>query len=367
MSGARQALFWVAGLIVLGIVLRVTAPVLLPFVVGFAVAYLLDPVVDWLERRRLGRGLAATLVLAVFSLLLVLLLVLMAPLIQSQVIGLVGRAPDLVAALQEQFAGLIQAVSDRLTAEDLKQLRAAASGVARDAFAILGQVIGRLWSGGLAFLNILSLVLITPVVAFYLMRDWPAVMAKIDSWLPRDHVATIRGLTREADDMIAGFIRGVGTVCLVLAVFYGAALTLIGLEFGLVIGIFAGFLSFIPFIGAAVGFIAAVGVAFAQFSDPVPILMTAGVFIIGQVAEGNFLTPKLVGERVKLHAVWVIFALLVGGLLFGFVGVLLAVPGAAVIGVLARFAIGRYLESPLYRGMATGDPEARDEAGPPDP
>jgi predicted PurR-regulated permease PerM len=213
-----------------------------------------------------------------------------------------------------------------------------------------GQLVRGLWAGGLALFNAVSIVLITPVVAFYLLRDWDLIVAKIDSWLPREFAPTIRGIMEEIDTTIAGFVRGVGTVVLFLATVYGVGLTLVGLEFGLLVGLVAGFLSFIPYVGALFGVAAALIIALVQFGDWLHIAMVLGVFGFGQTIESFYLTPRLVGEKVGLHPVWVIFALMVGGLLMGFTGVLLAIPIAATIGVLVRFFLGQYLESPLYHG-----------------
>jgi len=192
---------------------------------------------------------------------------------------------------------------------------------------------------------------VTPVVAFYLLYDWDRMVAKIDSWLPRDHRETIHTILADIDNAVAGFVRGQGTLCLVLGLFYGVALTIAGLNFGLLIGLFAGFISFIPYVGSITGFLLSVGVAVVQFwPDWTPIAVIAGIFLVGQFLEGNVLQPKLVGEQIGLHPVWVMFALFAFGALFGFTGLLIAVPVSAAIGVVVRFALGRYLESDLYHG-----------------
>lgn len=356
MTPTRQAWVWGLALVVLGLVLHVLGPILLPFVVGFAVAYFLDPVVVWLGRHRIGRAAATLLVLVLFFAVIVLAISLIAPVVQRQVLDFAHEAPELAGKLQARVMHLVARISAQVSPADVERLKAAAGSIAGDVLKFAGQFAGKIWSGGLALLNVLSLVFIAPLVAFYLLRDWHGIITKIDGWLPRDHAGTIRALAREADTMIAGYMRGVAMVCLTLAVFYAVALSIIGLDFGLVIGLVAGLISFIPFVGSAVGFIVSVGVAIVQFGDPVQVAITAAVFIAGQVLDGHFLTPKLVGERIRLHPVWVIFALLAGGLLYGFVGVLLAVPVAAVIGVLARFAIGQYLGSRLYRGNESGLP-----------
>jgi predicted PurR-regulated permease PerM len=217
------------------------------------------------------------------------------------------------------------------------------------------QALGGVISGGLALVNILSLLFITPVVTFYLLRDWDRVLAHIDALLPREHAETIREQARLVNDTLAGFVRGQATVCFLLGTFYAVALSLAGLNFGLVIGLVSGILSFIPYVGTIFGFVAASGLALAQFDEWYRIAIVIGIFLFGQFVEGNFLTPKLVGDRVRLHPVWVIFALLAGGTLFGFAGVLLAVPVAAVIGVLTRFAVSRYTASPLYGGTGLSE------------
>jgi predicted PurR-regulated permease PerM len=205
-------------------------------------------------------------------------------------------------------------------------------------------------TGSLVVVNILSLLFITPIVTFYMLRDWDVMVSKVNAWLPRQHAETIRIQLREIDRTLAGFVRGQATVCLALGTFYGVGLTAVGLDLGLIIGLGSGLVSFIPYLGTLSGFVIGVALAFAQAQDWHLPAMVAGVFIVGQVLEGNFLTPKLVGDKVGLHPVWVMFALLAGATLFGFVGVLLAVPVSAVIGVLVRFGLSRYLVSPLYKG-----------------
>jgi predicted PurR-regulated permease PerM len=208
-----------------------------------------------------------------------------------------------------------------------------------------------LWSGGRALVSLFSLIVVTPVVAFYLIYDWHRMIATVDGWIPVHQRTTVRELAREIDAAIAGFVRGQSAVCLILGSFYAVALTLSGLNFGLLIGLISGLITFIPYVGSMTGLILALGVAVAQFwPDYGSTLVVLGIFLVGQFLEGNVLAPKLVGESVGLHPVWLIFALLAFGYLFGFVGLLVAVPLAATIGVLARFALRRYLESSLYTG-----------------
>ena len=238
-------------------------------------------------------------------------------------------------------------LNEHLSSGEMDNLRGATSN-AGNILSWLGGFLQDLWSGGLAFVNLLSLLIITPLVAFYLLRDWDKIVARFNLLIPRRSVKTFREQLSAIDDTIAAFVRGQASVCLVLGIFYSFGLTIVGLDFGLLVGLSTGLLAFIPYVGAALGLVVGTGLALSQFADWFPIITVIAIFFIGQTAESYVLTPKLVGARVGLHPIWVIFSLLAGGSLFGFTGVLLAVPVTAVIGVLVRFAIGRYLESPLY-------------------
>jgi predicted PurR-regulated permease PerM len=223
-------------------------------------------------------------------------------------------------------------------------------------FGLLTTVFKSIWSSGMALVSVVSLFVVTPVVAFYMLLDWDRMVATVDGWVPRDHVQTVRQIATDINTAAAGFVRGQGTLCLVLGCMYAIGLTLTGLNFGVLIGLFAGLISFIPYVGSLTGLVLAVGVAFVQFwPDWIMVVAVACVFFVGQFIEGNILSPKLVGKSVGLHPVWLMFALFAFGALFGFVGLLIAVPAAAAIAVLVRFAIARYLESPLYKGRAAAE------------
>ncbi len=361
MTASRQALFWIGGVVAVLAALYLFRGILLPFVIGMAVAYFFDPAVDRLEGWGVARGIAAALVLAAFFSAGLMALILLVPLLQAQLVTFLQTIPEYVAWFREKVVPLMEAVHARLPAEDVEDLRKAAGAYAGDVIGWIGRVVGGLWSEGVALFNLLALLFVTPIVAFYLLRDWDRMVARIDGWLPRASAPVIREQLRQIDTTLAGFVRGVGLVCLLLVAFYAVALTLIGLDYGLVVGIAAGLVSFIPYFGALAGVVVATALALFQFSEWLPIALVVGTFAVGQAVEGNFLTPRLVGRRIGLHPVWVLFALFAGGVLFGFVGVLLAVPVAAVIGVLGRFAIGRYLDSPLYHGK---DGTAGNGAGP---
>ncbi|HUC60516.1 MAG TPA: AI-2E family transporter [Alphaproteobacteria bacterium] len=345
---ARRLAIWLGGLVVFCLALYVLRAVLLPFVAGMAVAYMFDPIVDRIERAGVSRTLATVIVTAAFFLVVIVVAAALLPLIESELVALVKSVPHFVDIVRDETMRLVQRVAFSMSPDDVQRVRAAMGDFAGKAVAWLGSVLGGLWSGGLALVNLLSLVFITPVVTFYLLRDWERIVHAVDGWLPRDHAATIRELMREIDTTLAGFARGQALVCLFLGTFYSVGLLIVGLQFGLVVGIGAGLLSFVPFIGTLGGFVAALALAFFQFSDWRWIAATAAVFVAGHLIEANLLSPKLIGDRVGLHPVWVIFALLAGAALLGFVGILLAVPVAASVGVLARFTLKQYLAGPLY-------------------
>lgn len=355
MVRSTPRIFWIVATILLLFALWRLSPILLPFVLGMAIAYFLDPVVDWTERRGLSRSGGTAIVILLFFALIGFVLVLIVPLIETQIVSFASRVPTLLTGLRDNVDKIVISaqVQAGVPIDDVQSLKEAAQGEAGKAVSWVGSLLSSLVTGGLAVVNVMSLIFVTPVVAFYLLRDWDRMVARIDTWLPRDHAETIRTEAREIDRTLSGFARGQALLCLVMAVYYAIALTIVGLQFGLVLGLVTGFLIFIPFIGTLVGALTSISLALTQFDTFGPTAVVAGIFLAGSVIEGYVLQPLLVGDRVGLHPVWVIFALLAGGALFGFVGILLAVPVTAVIGVLARFALAQYLASSLY------DPNAR--------
>ena len=347
----RQIVFWLAALVVFVLLLFLFRSILLPFVAGMALAYMLDPVADRLERLGANRLVATSIILLVFVVVFVVALLALVPVLANQLNGFIERLPSYVTSLQALVANAESPWIQRLIGEGSQNIRENLDEVLQQGAGWLGTLAGSIWSGGKALVDVLSLLVITPIVAFYILLDWDRMVAKVDSWLPRDHKATIEGIGRDIDGAIAGFVRGQGSVCLILGTFYAVALSLVGLNFGLLIGMFAGLISFVPFVGSLVGLVLAVGVALVQFwPDFVWIGVVAAIFFAGQFFEGNILQPKLVGESVGLHPVWLMFSLSAFGVLMGFTGLLIAVPVAAAIGVLVRFALSRYLASPFYRG-----------------
>ncbi|QEX23135.1 AI-2E family transporter [Hypericibacter adhaerens] len=342
--------FWLIGFVLLIIALYFLRSVLLPFVAGMAIAYFLDPLCDRIEKMGCSRTWATTIVTALFLLAVIALAAVLLPPLEAQIVDFFGQLPSYIQAVNAKLGPLVKALRSHLPASAAPSISDVTSYIGR----IAGwgaDTLGSVLSGGFALANLISLIFITPIVTFYLLRDWDKITMKIDLWLPRDHAEEIRGQLREIDRTLAGFARGQATVCLCLAFYYGVGLSLIGLDFGLVLGLIAGVLSFIPFVGSLTALFGSIALALAQFGNWQGVAMVVGLCAVGQVIEGNFLTPKLVGDRVRLHPVWVIFALLAGGALFGFVGLLLAVPVAAVGGVLARYGLGRYLGSDIYRGL----------------
>lgn len=351
MSREQRILVWLAALFLFGLFLHLLSDMLLPFVVGITVAYFFDPVADRLERMGLSRTLATASILLGFFLAATGIVVLLFPLLQNQVASLVKVIPNLVDWLRDFLTPVFEQMRTDFSAKTVADIKSAIGDYAGTMLKWSSTLIADIWSGGLAVLNILSLILIMPLVAFYLLRDWDKLVAKIDGWLPRDAAPMIREQVKKIDDTLAGFVRGQASVCLALAVFYAIGLTLTGLNAGILIGIAAGMLAVIPYIGAFVGLVIGISVAIAQFQqDWASILFVVGVFIIGQTLESYVFTPRLVGGRVGLSPIWIIFAMLAGGSLFGLTGVLIALPVAAVAGVLVRFGLERYLESDFYHG-----------------
>lgn len=358
MTIQRQVSVWLLALAAIIAFMWVFKDILLPFLAGIVLAYFLDPVADALERLKLPR-LAATLIIVLTSAIsVVVLLLLVVPLIGDQIGRFAARLPQDVNTLIQLFDTHAPAWLKTALQRTESNLPQSATEIAGKAASWIAQLVQSIVSGANVVFNMISLLVITPLVTFYMLNDWDRMVARIDSWLPRDHVDTVRAIARDINTAMAGFIRGQGTVCMVLGIFYAVALIMAGLNFGLLIGLTAGLLSFIPYFGAAIGGVLAIATALVQFwPDWVQVLIIAAIFAGGQFLEGNFLSPKLVGRSIGVHPVWLMFALLAFGYLFGFAGILLAVPLAAAIGVLSRFLLGQYLESRLYLGTSGGRPK----------
>ncbi len=353
----NQLITWGIVLAVLFWLLWTMGSVLLPFVVGAAVAYFMDPVADRLETWGLSRVAATALITAGAVLVLVLLVLAVIPTLIHQTYALINDAPEMSRRTQafmlEHFPELADSTS--IMRQTLNDIGAA---IQSKGAALAQGVV----ASAINLLSALVFLIVVPVVAFYLLVDWDRMVAKIDRLLPRDHAPAIRRLAAEIDETLSAFVRGQFSVCAIMGIYYSIGLMLAGLQFGLVVGAFAGLVTFIPYVGALLGAVLAIGLALFQFwGDWLRVGIVAVVFMIGQMAEGNVITPKLVGKSVGLHPVWLMLALSVFGSLFGFVGMLVAVPVAAALGVLLRAGIAQYQTSLLYNGIAGRTTEEGDQ------
>ncbi|MBK6466366.1 MAG: AI-2E family transporter [Rhodobacter sp.] len=342
-----QLKYWGVAAVVFLLLLWFLGDIMLPFLVGGAIAYFLDPIADRMERTGLSRAMSTTVISLAALLLTVLLVLAIIPSLAEQLTALVNSAPEIAKRLQgflvERFPDL---------ADSTSTVRTTLANIAATIQSKGGELVSGLVSSALGVVSVVVFLLVVPVVAFYLLLDWDRMIERIDSLLPRDHAPVIRRLAGEIDAVLAGFVRGQVSVCLLLGVYYSVALILAGLQFGLIVGAIAGTITFIPYVGALVGGALAIGLALFQFwGDWVSIGVVAAIFAAGQFIEGNILTPKLVGKSVGLHPVWLLFALSAFGTVFGFAGMLVAVPVAASIGVLTRFGVAQYQASLLYNGQ----------------
>jgi predicted PurR-regulated permease PerM len=331
--GQRVAL--VVGLLVVAwLTLQLFASVLAPFVAAAGIAYVLDPPTTRLTRFGIGRGLAALLMILGLLAVVLLFALLLYPLILQQIGLLLGRIPQYVQLLQRWASAVLTDLQQNFGSDVVNdKLRDLVSSQAGNMLSFIAASLTSVTGAGFAIFNVLTLAVVTPVVGFYLLRDWQRVIRMVDSWLPHRY---------------ADVIRGQALCCIILALYYASALTVAGLDLGLIVGIAAGLLSFIPYVGSITGGVTALGLALAQFPQWRGVIVVGAVLVCGQILEGYVIYPRFLGDRVELPAVWVIFALFAGGAAFGFLGVMLAVPVAATIGVLCRFWLRRYLASPLY-------------------
>jgi predicted PurR-regulated permease PerM len=346
--GQRVAL--VVGLLVVAwLTLQLFASVLAPFVAAAGIAYVLDPPTTKLTHLGLARGIAALLMIVTLLAGVLIFILLLYPLILQQIGLLLGRIPQYVQLLQVWASEVITDLQQNFGSDVVNdKLRDLVSGQAGNMLTFLASALTSVTGAGFAIFNVLTLAIVTPVVGFYLLRDWPRLIAMVDSWLPHRYADVIRAQAREVDRILSAWVRGQALCCIILALYYALALTIVGLDLGLIVGMAAGLLSFIPYVGSITGGVTALGLAMAQFPHWGGVIAVGCVLVIGQTLEGYVIYPRFLGDRVELPAVWVIFALFAGAAAFGFLGVMLAVPVAATIGVLCRFWLRRYLASPLY-------------------
>ena len=323
--------------------------VLLPFVAGIIIGYLLDPWATKFVKLGINRTFATIAIMILVVLVLIPALALLFGVIDDQLGHFIKVVPGYLSSFAEKIEPAIIELQKQFPSLEGEKIREYIQSNMANGLKFVGNVLRKLITSGFAIFNLVSLILITPVVAFYMLRDWDKFVAKMNGLLPTTHKKSIEKQAREIDAILAGFIRGQLSVCVLLGVFYATGLYFVGLDLGVLVGFLAGIISFVPFVGTIFGFVVSIAIAFVQFDSIMPIMQVVGVFMVGQFIEGNFLTPKLVGDSVKLHPVWIMFALLAGGVLLGFLGLMIAVPVAAIIGVLVRHAIENYKESSLYK------------------
>lgn len=345
----KQWPFWLGMTVLILVFLYLVKAILLPFVVGIMVAYFLDPVADKLERTGLSRGLSTLFITSVFFLLLLGALSILLPLVYQQLEVLINTLPDLISEHQKRLFPQVNGWLHRLDPELAQRLTEALKNASVTILGWAVDFISGVMQSSLAVVNLLSLLFVTPVVAFYFLRDWDKMVARLHRLIPRKHLKTVKQQLALIDATLAGFIRGQTQVCLLLGIFYAIALSAVGLKGGALIGFLTGIASFVPYVGMLLGTVIGLIVAWFQFGAWQGVLVVAAVFAVGQVVEGNFVAPKLVGDKVGLHPVWLIFGMLAGGALFGFLGVVVAVPITAVLGVVTRFLMIHYLESNYYK------------------
>ncbi|MGC8469145.1 MAG: AI-2E family transporter [Acetobacteraceae bacterium] len=345
-----QRLALLAGLLlVVWLGLNLFASILLPFVAAAGIAYFLDPLAGRLTGWGLPRGLAALLLVIGLITTTLLFALLLYPLIVSQLGILIARLPAYAHELQLWATAQVSRLQAELGPGYVNaRLRDLVGSQAGAMLSFLASAVSRVIGGGFALFNVLSLLVVTPIIAFYLLRDWPGILARLDSWLPRRYAEVLRAQAREVDRILSAWLRGQALCSLILGLFYAGALTAVGLDLGLIVGFMSGVISFIPYVGTISGAVSSIALAFAQFPNWHGVALVGGVFVAGNLLESYVIYPRFLGDRVELPAAWVIFALFAGGAAFGFVGVLLAVPVAATLGVLIRFWLRRYLASPLY-------------------
>ena len=341
---------WIlTALILLAVILYQINGILLPFVLAFILAYALNPVVDKVSKK-LSRPIVTGCIVIGVILLSISLVLILVPILQSQIMDFLLRIPNLTQLIWDKLKAILTYGRQNMTEQQLYQLSDSVSGMALNLLQGIGTAFNKVISGGMAVFSLISLLLITPVVLFYLLRDWPIVSQNIKEMIPMKKKQTAETLMQEINTTLAGFIRGQASVCLILAIYYATALSLVGLDMGALVGITTGILIFIPYIGYGIGLILSVLLGLLQGLTTAQWLWLGGIFLVGQIMESYFLTPYLVGKRVGLHPVWIIFALLAGGMLAGPLGVLLAVPMAAVLGVLIRHLLKWYRTTDFFKG-----------------
>ncbi len=356
MTARNKIIFWLAAFAAFIAFIVIFKPVLLPFVLGLIVAYLLNPLVRKFKAIKISRGTASLIILLGFLLFLTLLLAISAPLLYRQLLQLADDLPGYIDSLWNTVQPVSSQILNRLGINTNTDVQSLLQGNTDTAVDVAKKLAGGLASGGQAIFNVFFVLTVMPIVAYFVMREWETITNFVEDLLPRDQKQTIMDLLKQIDGKISGFIRGQISVAFILGVAYAIALTIAGLKYGFLIGLTAGFISIIPMVGSTLGLVVSITVAWFQTGELGYVAIIGAIFLVGQLIEGNILSPKIVGDSVGMHPLWVFFALLAGGALFGLLGMLIAVPVAAAAGVLIAFGIKQYKSSSLYKGKAQKKP-----------
>jgi len=344
----RTHWFVLLGLAALVGILYSLGSILMPFLTGFIGAYVLNSPATWLSRH-LSRGIASAFLVLSLIIILIALMLIALPYLQQQLFLLAGSIPPLIERLFQNVAPTLESISQNYGTPSAAELKTQVISHLGDILTWSVRVLTNLLSNGMALANLLSLVILTPVITFYLLKDWPRMVSKIDNLLPNRWASLIHQHITTVDQTLSSYAKGQAIICLILMVLYAVSLWAIGLKQGIIVGILTGFMSFIPYIGMLIGYMTSLGICFAEFTSWSAIGCVTLIFIIISLIEGNILIPRFVGQKVGLHPVWIIFALLAAGTWFGFVGILVALPVTAALGVVARLLIDWYIKTPFFQ------------------
>lgn len=358
-SGVGSRSFW-AWMGILGLLLYflyAIQGILLPFFVGTFIAYALNPIATKLTRLPfINRAAASTLTTLLFVIVVVLFFIFIIPTLQKEIARLLTRAPEFGLLLRDSWNHFLSNLSERVSPRDMQIIRETVEGYASNLVGVMAQTLGHILTNSLAIINLIAVTIVVPILVFYLLQDWPGIVRHFHDMIPPRSRPELRSLFGQIDKTLAGFARGQTLVCLFLSLYYTALLYFIGLESALAVGIFTGLLAFIPYVGAIIGYLVSLLLVLSQFpGDAHPVLILSLFFLLGQILEGKFLSPTIIGNRIGLHPVWIIFSLFAGGALAGFPGMLIALPVGAVLGVLVRHAVNKYMKTPFYQEQALKD------------
>jgi predicted PurR-regulated permease PerM len=323
--------------------------ILMPFLAGFIGAYTLNAPVTWLSKQYLSRGLASAFLVLSLIIILITLMFVALPYLQQQLFLLASTIPRLIETLFQSIAPTLERISQDYGTPSADELKTQVISHLGDILTWSVRVLTNLLSNGMALANLLSLVILTPVITFYLLKDWPRMISRIDGLLPAKWASQIRNHIATVHYTLSSYAKGQAIICLILMILYSTSLGIIGLKQGVIVGILTGFMSFIPYIGMLIGYMTSLGISFADFTNWSSIGFVTLIFISISLIEGNVLIPRFIGQKIGLHPVWIIFALLAAGTWFGFMGILLALPITATLGVIARIILNWYVETPFYR------------------